>query len=88
MSDYRNMLEQRAKCRAYKNKENPDGRVSLCGEPVQFDEDGREFFEIPGHRREDLIHRMTGYEFSEVYMVEDPIPAKPSRAATRKGDID
>ena len=73
--DARSEMEKKLKCRAYKSLENPDGRVSLCGEPAQKDENGREFFEIPSHQREDQMKKLISYEFSQVYSVDDP-PAK------------
>ncbi len=64
-------MAARLKCRAYKNKDNPDGRVSLCGEPSQRDENGREFFEIPSHQREDQMKKLISYEFSQVYDIQE-----------------
>jgi hypothetical protein len=69
MADYLDELQKYAKCRAYKDKENPDGRVSLCGEPFQRDESGREFAEIPAHQRDYLMKQFPSYEFSQVYQV-------------------
>lgn len=73
--------QQRIKCRAYKSEENPDGRESLCGEPIQIDENGREFFEIPGHQRDYLVKLLPSYEFSEAYDISD----RPKEAAKKKG---
>jgi hypothetical protein len=38
------------KVRVY--KVNNDSQVSFCGEKVQTDEDGREFFDLPAHTKE------------------------------------
>jgi hypothetical protein len=71
MSKMTDMVNARIKCRAYKDADNPDGRESLCGEPRQIDEDGREFFEVPGHQREYLQKLLPSYEFSEEYDITD-----------------
>lgn len=80
MSTIEDKVNRSIKCRAYKNRENPDGRESLCGEPVQRDDDGREYFEIPGHQRDYLSKLMPSYEFTEAYDVRDEKPAtKPAK---------
>jgi hypothetical protein len=79
MADYLDELQRYAKCRAYKDKENPDGRVSLYGEKYQRDENGREFAEIPAHKREEAMKAFPSYEFSQVYQKmkkADPAPDK------------
>lgn len=81
MAGIEDRVNQRLKCRAYKNAENPDGRETMCGEPCQTDEDGREFFEIPGHQREYIRKLMPSYEVSEVYEVGD----KPAKAGAKRG---
>lgn len=65
------------KCRAYKNEESPDGRESLCGERVQVDENGREFFEIPGHQREYISKLLPSYDVTEAYDTRDEKPTVP-----------
>lgn len=71
MSSIEDKISARIKCRAYKNAESPDARESLCGEKVQMDEEGREYFEIPGHQREYLSKLMPSYTFSEAYDMND-----------------
>jgi len=47
----------------------PDDRLTLCGEPKQTGEDGREFFVIPAHQgkyiRDTILHYEVGEEFVE-----------------------
>lgn len=78
MASIEDKVNQRIKCRAYKNLENPDGRETLCSEPIQVDEDGRQFFEVPGHQREYLSKLLPSYEFSESYDVTDEKPKGPA----------
>jgi hypothetical protein len=86
MSAIEDKVNQRIKCRAYKNEENPDGRESLCGEPVQIDKrNGREFFLIPGHQREYLSKLMPSYEFTESFDISDEKPpVLPKKDGRRK----
>jgi len=79
------MVNQRLKCRAYKNLENPDAQESLCGEPVQVDpENGREFFEIPAHTRDYMMKKMPSYEFTEAYDISEKTkPALPKAKGGR-----
>ena len=72
-------ISAKLKCRAFKNRENPDARESLCGEPLQRDKDGREFFEVPGHQREYLKKLLPSYEITEIYEVEPA--ARPDKKA-------
>lgn len=52
-------------------KKNADGRRSLCGEKVQVDGKGREFFAIPGHQRDYIKSLFEGqYEIGEEYLPE------------------
>jgi hypothetical protein len=84
----------RMKCRAYKNKLEPDNRVSLAGEHVQTDKDGRQFFVVPSFLREDLMAKLPSYEFSAIYDVEDPpaefkletpVKVRPGKAGRTEG---
>lgn len=50
-------------------KKEGDGRVLLCGEQMQVDEDGKEFFIIPAHQSE-YIKNTTGYDVSEEFVSE------------------
>jgi hypothetical protein len=96
MADYLDELQKYAKCRAYKDKENPDGRVSLYGERYQRDENGREFAEIPAHKREEAMKAFPAYEFSQVYQkvpgAESPEkitlenPPKPQRGRQKASE--
>lgn len=82
MATAEQLANRRIKCRAYKNEANPDGRESLCGEPVQIDpENGREFFEIPGHQREYQMKLNPSYEFTESYDISD----RPAPIEKKKG---
>jgi hypothetical protein len=65
-------FQSRMKCRAYKNQDDPDNRISLAGERSQTDKDGRQYFVIPSFLREDLMAKLPSYEFSTVYDIEDP----------------
>ena len=59
--------QSRIKVAAYKPADTPDNRTSRCGEPLQYDEDGREFFVIPGHCAEMHKKLFPTYEFSEEF---------------------
>jgi hypothetical protein len=49
-------------------KTSPDDRSSLCGEPMQKDADGTQYFLIPGHQA-DYINRMfPNYQVSEPFI--------------------
>lgn len=49
-------------------KNFPDGRVILCGEPVQVDESGNEFFVIPQHQAEYIKTSCPGWTVSEEFV--------------------
>lgn len=77
-------VNQRIKCRAFKNEENPDARETLCGEPVKVDpETGRHYFEVPGHQREYLVKLLPSYEFTESFDVTDEKPSLPKNKGGR-----
>jgi len=80
MATAEQLANRRIKCRAYKSIDNPDGRETLCGEAVQRDEDGREFFEIPGHQREYISKLMPSYELTDSYDISD----RPESVKIRK----
>lgn len=51
-------------------KRDSDGRVLLCGEPVQTDEDGKQFFIIPAHQAEYIKATCIGWDVSEEFVPE------------------
>ena len=53
-------------------KKTPDDRTSLCGEPVQSDENGREYFIIPSHQAEYISLVFRHYEVGEEFIPENP----------------
>lgn len=63
-------IANRTKVRVYKPADNPDDRVSLAGAPVQRDEDGRQFFEIPAHQAEYQAALHPHYEVGEAFVEE------------------
>ena len=79
-------IQARIKVAAYKPEKNPDNRTSLCGEPMQVDEDGREFFIIPGHCAEHHKKLFPSYEFSEEFEIEEgnTMPPKNKGGRPRK----
>ena len=72
-------IQARIKVAAYKPEKNPDNRETLCGEPKQFDEEGREFFIIPAHCAEKHKKLFPTYEFSEEFEVSDNEPVTPPK---------
>ena len=77
-------IQARIKVAAYKPENNPDNRMTLCGEPLQRDEYGREFFIIPGHCAEHHKKLFPSYEFSEEFEVkDDEVPAPPKNKGGR-----
>lgn len=48
----------------------PDGRLTLCGEPKQMGEDGREFFVIPAHQGKYIEDTIRHYEVGEEFIEE------------------
>lgn len=81
MATLEDMVQASIKCKAYKNEDNPDGRLSMCGEPLQYEEGtGKEFFEIPGHQREYQMKLNPSYTFSAPYRVEvAEVPEAPKK---------
>ena len=73
-------IASRIKVAAYKPVDNPDNRLSMCGELMQTDEDGREFFVIPAHAAEMHAKLFPSYEFSEEFEVKEGEEAKPKKA--------
>jgi hypothetical protein len=51
-------------------KSENDGRVLLCGEPVQVGDDGKEFFVIPAHQAEYVKTTCPGWIVGEEFMPE------------------
>lgn len=49
-------------------KKFPDGRISLCGEPVMRDAQGREYFEIPAEFADNAVS--IGYDVTEEFVKE------------------
>jgi hypothetical protein len=80
-------VNARLKCRAYKPEGNPDGRLSMCGEKVEYDKDGRQFFTIPGHQRDYQMKLNPSYEFSETYDTSEGAPSGKLESAepTKRG---
>ena len=64
-------IAARIKVKVYKPLKNPDDRLSLCGEPVQTDEEGRQFFIIPSHQAKYQKELHAHYEFGEEFEIEE-----------------
>lgn len=81
LQDQINAISNKTKVRFYKPLDNQDDRVSLAGEPVQRDEDGRQFFAIPAHQAEYQTKLHPHYEAGEVF-VEEPKrgPGRPAKS--------
>lgn len=71
LQDQINAIANKTKVRICKPADNPDDRVSLCGAPVQKDEEGRHFFEIPAHQAEYQIKLHPHYEIIGEAFVEE-----------------
>lgn len=76
-------IAARIKVACYKPADNPDNRTSMCGEPMQIDEDGREFFVIPSHAAELHKKLFPTYEFGEEFEVKEGEEAAPPKKAGR-----
>lgn len=61
------------------DKKQPDDRTSLCGEPVQTDEEGRQFFIIPAHQADYIKDTFSYYEVGEQFIEEKGTPKKTGR---------
>ena len=48
----------------------PDARLTLCGEPKQFNPDGSSYFVIPSHQRQYIKDIMPHYIVGEEYLEE------------------
>ncbi|GEM_PF-3213508 len=77
MSKIAESVLSKVKVRFYKKTE--DDRTSLCGEPMQIDEKGREFFEIPAHQADYISKVFPHYEMGEEF-----IPEKKEKVETSK----
>lgn len=75
-----NNLANKMKVKVYKPEDRLDDRPTLCGEPVQFDDDGRQFFTIPAHQADYQSKLHPHYEFGEAFIDEEP-KKKPGRPA-------
>lgn len=53
-------------------KEN-DARTLLCGEEMQYDDNGRQFFFIPAHQKEYIRATIPGYEIGEEIIKDDAV---------------
>lgn len=67
-----NEIQNRTKVKIMKPAGNPDDRVSLAGEPVQYDEDGRQFFMIPAHQAEYQSKLHPHYELGDATVEDAP----------------
>lgn len=56
----------KVKVKVYKKVE--DDRTSLCGEPLQIDEQGRKYFEIPAHQADYIASVFPHYEMGDEYI--------------------
>lgn len=83
LQDQINAIANRTKVKIYKPVDNTDDRVSLAGEKVQLDGDGRQFFVIPAHQAEYQTQLHPHYEIIGDAFVEE-IKRGPGRPA--KGD--
>lgn len=66
MGKIKDELLRKVYVRAY--KKFPDGRISLCGEPVLKDAENREYFEIPAEFADNAIS--IGYDVTTEFIKE------------------
>lgn len=76
-----NALANRMKIKAFKPADNPDDRLTLCGEPVMRDDEGRQYFIIPAHAADYQSKLHPHYEFGEPYIDGEEPKKKPGRPA-------
>jgi hypothetical protein len=69
-------ISARTKVKIYKPEGNPDDRVSLCGSPVERDENGRQFFMIPAHQAAYQAELHPHYEVGEAVVEDAPKKVK------------
>lgn len=80
--DQMNAVQNRMRVKVVKPADQLDDRLSLCGEPVQTDEDGNQYFVIPAHQAEYQMKLHPHYIFGEPYIEEEKRgPGRP-----RKGE--
>lgn len=68
MSKIADKILNKVKVRVY--KVTHDDRVSLCGEPVQTDKEGRQYFDIPAHQADYIKAVFPQYEVGDEFMPE------------------
>lgn len=76
-----NELTNRMKIRVYKPVDRLDDRLSLCGDKVQYDDEGRQFFIIPAHAADYQSKLHPHYEFGEPYIDGEELKKKAGRPA-------
>lgn len=81
LQDQINAITNRTKVKIYKPMDNPDDRVTLVGEKVQVDENGRQFFCIPVHQAEYQTTLHPHYQILGDAFVEEPKrgPGRPPK---------
>jgi len=68
--DQMNAIANRTKVKVFKPVDRLDDRLTLCGEHVQHDDEGRQFFIVPAHAVEYQSKLHPHYEFGEPYVEE------------------
>lgn len=64
-----------AKVKVRVTKTVRDDRKTLCGEPVQFDQDGNQFFVVPGHQADYVKNLFPRYAISDEFISTPPSTA-------------
>lgn len=63
--------EYAAKCVVKVVKSDNDARTILCGEEVQVDKDGKQFFIIPAHQASYIKNTCPGWTVTDEFVFED-----------------
>jgi len=55
------------------SKPEPDNLKMMCGEPLQIDEKGNEYFVIPAHQAEYVSKIFSRYQVSDEFLPDDVV---------------
>jgi hypothetical protein len=81
LQDQINKLGNKMKVKVTKPLDRLDDRASLCGEPVQHDDEGNQYFVIPAHAADYQSQLHPHYIFSEPFIEGLEEKKKPGRPA-------
>lgn len=80
-------MQNRMKVKVYKPQDNLDDRSSLCGSPVQSDDEGNQFFIIPASQADYQSKLHPHYIFGEAFLDEStPVPERKKGRPAKVSD--